>query len=233
MSIEPGDILRDTRPEPVEGIDGRFRAHLPEAWRIFYAFGGATMATALRAATIAVARDDLELVSTDATFCAAIPCGPVAAQVEVLRQGRSGAQALVRLWALDPEQGDPTGPVGNDLVVTCVFGARTASGFDFVGAVPPDVPGPEACPERQLEPGSPFASIPYHAQTDFRLTGADLAWGTDVPPGRAADRVLVPLPGSADRRLRPVGPRDPCAPGRHPRPGRARRRRQPVRSRSW
>lgn len=184
MQIEPGDILRDTRPDPVAGIDGRFAAVIPEAWRIFYAFGGSTMATALRAAAAAVARDDLQLVSTDATFCQAVPCGPVAAQVEVLRQGRTAAQALVRLWALDPDDPDPAGPVGNDLVVTAVFGSRADSAFEFVGAEPPDVPEPDQCEARpDLDVDSPFARIPYHAQTEFRLTGRQFGWGREFDAG--------------------------------------------------
>lgn len=184
MQIEPGDILRDTLPHPLAGIEGRYGAVIPEAWRIFYAFGGATMATALRAAAAEVARDDLHLISTDATFCQAVPCGPVAAQVEVLRNGRSAAQALVRLWALDPDDPDPAGPVGNDLVLTAVFGDRTEAPFSFVGAVAPDVPGPEECsPRPELDADSPFARIPYHFQTEFRLTDRTIGWGREFPPG--------------------------------------------------
>lgn len=183
-SIEPGDILRDTSPAPVPGIEGRYVGAIPEAWRIFYAFGGATMAMALRAAAAEVRRDDLDLVSTDATFCQAVPCGPVAVHVEVLRQGRSAAQAIVRLWALDPSAPDPTGPAGSDLVVTCVFGSRRPAAFSFVGATAPDVAGPDECaPRQQLDPDSPFARIPYHAQTEFRLTGPSIGWGQQFPPG--------------------------------------------------
>ncbi len=182
--VAPGDILRDTAPTPVPGIEGRATTVIPEAWRIFYAFGGTTMATALRAATATVDRDDLHLVSCDATFCQAVPIGPVATQVEVLRQGRSGAQALVRLWALDPDDPDPAGPVGNDLLVTCVFGSRAQRVFDFRGAVPPEVPEPDDCaPRAVLDPDSPFARIPYHAQTDFRLTAPSPSWGQEFPPG--------------------------------------------------
>jgi hypothetical protein len=146
MTTEPADILRDTMPRRVEGIEGRYAAEIPDAWRIFYAFGGATMATALRVAEAAVDREDLKLVSADATFCQAIPTGPVAASAEVLRQGRSAAQVLVRLWALDAETPDATGPAGNDLLVLCVFGTTGATPFEFVGSVAPDVPGPLECP---------------------------------------------------------------------------------------
>lgn len=184
MEIEPGDILRDTHPEPVAGIEGRYCSVIPDAWRIFYAFGGSTMATALRAASAEVGRDDLQLVSTDATFCQAVPCGPVAAQVEVLRNGRSAAQALVRLWALDPDDPDPTGPAGSDLVLTVVFGRRSDSAFEFVGARAPEVPGPELCAARpEIDQDSPFARIPYHAQTEFRMTDRAIGWGHEFPPG--------------------------------------------------
>ena len=183
MDIAAGDILRDTEPTPVPGIEGRYQGAIPEAWRIFYAFGGSTMAAALRAATAEVARDDLHLLSADATFCQAVPCGPVAMQVEVLRQGRTAAQALVRLWALDPEDGDPAGPAGNDLLITCVFGSRQPSAFEFVGARFPEVPGPEECASREVDEGSPFAAIPYHHQTEFRSTTGPFPVEGDVPPG--------------------------------------------------
>ena len=189
MSIEPGDILRDTEPRPVPGVQGRYRGAIPEAWRIFYAFGGATMAAALRAATAEVGRDDLHLLSADATFCQAVPVGPIAMQVEVLRQGRTAAQALVRLWALGDGDGgdtvgDPAGPVGNDLVVTCVFGARQESPYEFVGARFPEVPAPELCaPRQQVDESSPFAAIPYHHQTEFLLTDRSRPIDEATPPG--------------------------------------------------
>jgi acyl-CoA thioesterase len=184
MEIEPGDILRDTTPVPVPGSSGRYRTMVPEAWRIFYAFGGATMAAALRAAAAELDRDDLHLLTADATFCQAVPCGPVGLHVEVLRQGRSAAQALVRLWALDPNDPDAAaGPVGNDLVVTCVFGERRDSPFRFVGAEFPDVPGPQECLDRrEFDPESPFAQIPYHHQTEFRLPGTAMRFEDDRPP---------------------------------------------------
>ena len=165
--IGTGDLLRDTQVESVPGMPGRYSADLPDAWRIFYAFGGATFAVALRAAIAAVDRADLRLVTAEATYCAAIPCGPLAAQVEVLRDGRRGAQAQVRLWATD----DPAGPAGSDLVVTVVFGASDpASPHGFTGVpFPEDVRPPRHSGERPVvDPQSPFANIPYHRQTDYR-----------------------------------------------------------------
>lgn len=184
MTIEAGDILRDTTPHPVDGVDGRYGAFLPEAWRIFYAFGGATMAIALRVAEAAVARDDLRLVSSEATFCQAIPVGPIAASAEIIRQGRSAAQVLVRLWALDPASPDPTGRERSDLIVMCVFGVSAPTPFEFVGSVAPDVADPLDCRDpRTIDADSPFRDIPYHAQTEFRFAdGSAQPWSPDRAP---------------------------------------------------
>lgn len=182
-TLAPGDILADTAPRPVDGVAGRYRADIPPAWRVLYAFGGTTMAAAIRAAQAELDRPDLDLVGAEATFCAAIPCGPVAMQVEVLRRGRNGAQALVRLWALDPAAPDPTGPVGNDLVVAVVMGRRVETALAFAGATAPEVPDPLDCPARETVPDSPFSAIPYHRQTDFRIAMGNIRWGEELDPG--------------------------------------------------
>jgi acyl-CoA thioesterase len=174
MSIPRGNILRDSEPVPVDGHPGRFRVDVPEAWRIFYAFGGMTMACAIRAAEVALDRPDLRLVSAEATFCQAIPIGPCALDVEVLRSGRRGAQCHVRMWATD----DPGGPAGTDLLVTVVFGQSRPDFWGFDGATfPLDARDPELCQGRlpDAEP-SPFDDIPYHQQTDFRFASETPPW---------------------------------------------------------
>lgn len=186
--IAPGDIVRDTAVDRVDGLAGRYRADIPEAWRVVYAFGGVTMATAIRAAVTELDRPDLSLVSADATFTQAVPCGPVAVDVEVLRQGRGAAQALARLWSLDPDATgsiDLRGPSRSDLLVSCVLGERDPSTpHRLQGAVFPDVSGPEAYSPRPKVVDNPFADIPYHRQTDWRLADGHLHWGqVDVPPG--------------------------------------------------
>jgi acyl-CoA thioesterase len=181
-ALEPGDILRDTEPVPVEGLGGRYTCTIPVAWRVMYAFGGTTMAAAIRAARVELGRNDLDVVGAEATYCEAIPCGPMGIQVELLRNGRGGAQALVRLWSLPPDGPDPAGPVGNDLVVAVVLGRRTDSSLSFEGAVAPEVPDPLDCPGRETVPDSPFSRIPYHRQTDFRIAMGEFRWGTPAPP---------------------------------------------------
>lgn len=180
--VPPGDILTDTTPHPVPGMPGRYTGFIPEAWRVMYAFGGTTMALAIRAAVVHVGRDDLDPVGAEATFCAAIPCGPVALQVEELRDGRNGAQALVRCWALEPGDGG-TGAVGNDLLVAVVLGRRRTTELTFPASRPPEVPTALECPERETTGDSPFARIPYHHQTDFRVAMGDLRSGEDRGPG--------------------------------------------------
>ncbi len=182
-SIEPGDIRADTRPVPVEGIPGRYSCVIPLAWRVVYAFGGTTMAAAIRAAETELGRDDLSVVGAEATFCAAIPCGPIGMQVEVLRNGRNGAQALVRLWSAADGAYNVDGPgVGNDLVVVVVMGKRTETELSFQGVDAPDVADPLDCPGRETAPGSPFDRIPYHRHTHFRIAMGEFRWGTALPP---------------------------------------------------
>lgn len=181
--IPPGDVLRDTTPRPVPGMPGRYEAFVPEAWRVMYAFGGVTMAATIRAAVVEACRDDLVPVGAESTFCKAVPCGPMALQVEMLRSGRSGAQALVRLWALDPSHPDPSGPVGNDIVTAVVLGARRPTDLELPDPPAPVVPDPLDCPPRVDSESSPFRVIPYHRQTDFRMAVGEFAPGTPVPPG--------------------------------------------------
>jgi acyl-CoA thioesterase len=180
--IPPGDILADITPTPVEGIPGRYVGHIPEAWRVIYAFGGTTMAATIRAAVVELAREDLVPVGAESTFCQAVPCGPIGLQVEVLRQGRNGAQALVRLWALDPADPDPRGLLGNDVVTAVVLGRRKESSLEIVADPAPDVPDPGDCRSREDDEASPFRLIPYHRQTDFRMIGRRTFAGP-TPPG--------------------------------------------------
>jgi acyl-CoA thioesterase len=181
--IPPGDILRDTTPASLEDLPGRYVGHVPEAWRVMYAFGGTTMATTIRAAVAELDRPDLVPVGAESTFCQAVPCGPVALHVEVLRSGRNGAQALVRLWALDPQDPDPRGPVGNDIVTAVVMGRRKQTTLEFPSDPAPDVPDPGSCPTRDDHADSPFRLIPYHRQTDFRMAVGEFAAGRPVPAG--------------------------------------------------
>ncbi len=176
-TIEPGDILRDTEPRPVEGFEHRYELVIPEAWKVMYAFGGVTFAAALRAIEAAVDRDDLRLVSAEGTFCQAVPTGGVAIEVEVLRQGRSGAQAQARLWATD----DPTGDARADLVVTAVLGAPRPWHVPVIGVeFPADATPPDESRGRDAGPDEGrWLKVPYHEQTDWRIALGHAPWELD------------------------------------------------------
>lgn len=193
--LPPGDVLADTAGVPVDGIPGRSTLVLGHQWRVMYVFGGITMAAALRAIEVELERPDLRLVTADATFCAAVPAGPVAIQVEVLRQGRAGAQAEARLWRLSEDAaggsvgagavGGLRGPAGADLVVTAVYGRdRDLDAVVRGMALPEDAGSPDSVPRRLPDPArpSPFDHIPYHRQTDFRMTVGQPPWEMDDGP---------------------------------------------------
>jgi len=182
------DVLADIQAVPVHGMAGRSSLVVDDGWRVFYVFGGFTMAAAIRAAEVELGRSDLHMITADATFCQAVPAGPIALQAEVLRTGRRAAQVLVRLWATD----DPAGPAGSDLVLTVVFGAldpsRTAriEGLSF----PADVPPPDRSRSREpTAPESPFDELPFHRQTEWRL-------GLGTAPWERADEPSEPRTAS-------------------------------------
>jgi acyl-CoA thioesterase len=162
MSIAPGDLLRDTTLTPDPANPRRLRGVIPEAWQIRYAFGGVTMTAGLRAMQQHLGRDDLTLVTANAIFVAPIPCGPISAEVTVLRNGRGAAQV-----ACDVFVGDSTDVA---LRVHGVFGTRHDFGVDFVDVEPPpDVRPPDECPPPPPRAADdPWPHINFHDQTDWR-----------------------------------------------------------------
>lgn len=209
-SVAAGDFARDTDVRPDERVAGRFHADLPEAWRVFYAFGGCTMAVALRAAQRALDRDDLHPVSATAVFVSPVPCGPMTIDTEVLRSGRSAAQATATLRPGDSGEG----PVGVQL--TAVYGARHDSHVDFVEATWPDdvVPIDETEEPPPPPEDSPFRNINYHEQTIWRpaMRGMAFRSADEWAPGPARSlswyRLLVE-PRLPDGTIDPVSY---CAP---------------------
>jgi acyl-CoA thioesterase len=161
MTVAPGDLLRDTSLEPDDGRPGRYVGSIPEAWRVVYAFGGVTMTAALRAMETHLARPDLQLVTANAIFCAPVPCGPVAVDVEVLRNGRGAAQVGSNLFV--------PGTDGVALRTHGVFGRPHDTDLAFQDIeFPADVARPDECeppPPRPLD--DPWPQINMHDQTDW------------------------------------------------------------------
>ncbi len=127
-----------------------------------YAFGGVSMTASLRAMQQHLGRPELSLVTANAIFCAPVPCGPVTADVTVLRNGRGAAQV-----ACDLRVGD-TPEVA--LRTHGVFGIAHRSERAFVDVeFPLDVKPPEECPPPpERHPDDPWPDINFHQQTDWR-----------------------------------------------------------------
>jgi acyl-CoA thioesterase len=130
----PADLALDTSVKPIPEAPGWYAAHLPEAWSWRLPAGGVLMTVALRAIQSAIADPGLEPVSATATFCSAVPAGPLEVRVDILRRGNAVVQARAALRA-------PTSR-GPDLEVTATF-ARDREGIDFLDAQPPAVLRPE------------------------------------------------------------------------------------------
>jgi acyl-CoA thioesterase len=161
MSVAPGDLLRDTSLTADPDRPNRYVGCIPEAWKVVYAFGGVTMTASLRAMEAHLARPDLELVTANAIFCAPVPCGPVAADVEVLRNGRSAAQVGCNLFV--------PGTDGVALRTHGVFGRPHDTDLAFRDLeFPADVAMPDACePPPPRPPDDPWPEINFHEQTDW------------------------------------------------------------------
>ncbi len=161
MSVPPGDLLRDTTFTPDASRPGRYRGHIPEAWRVQYAFGGVTMTAGLRTMQHFLDRPEFSLVTANAIFCAPIPCRDVTADVTVLRNGRGAAQVACDLRVGDSDE--------IALRVHGVFGKSHDFGREFVDiAFPDDVRPPEACPPPPARRDERWPAINFHEQTDWR-----------------------------------------------------------------
>jgi len=155
----PRDLRADTTLTPDPERPGRFRAHLPEDWKVVYVFGGVSMYAALRAMHEALDRADLTLMTANAIFVAPVPPGPITLDVEVLRDGRRAAQVAADLRV--------PGVDGPALRVHGVFGAAHLTELAHQEVRFPEVPPPDAIgppPERP----NPFGRINFHEQTEWR-----------------------------------------------------------------
>lgn len=226
--VPAGDFARDTEVWADHDVPGRFHADLPEAWKVFYAFGGCSMAVALRAAQRSLGREDLAPITATSVFASPIPCGPMVIDTDVLRSGRSAAQVTADLRAGSSS--------GTDLHLTAVFGAPHETHVAFTEA---EYPGDALAVEDTELPAphpedSPFAEINYHEQTEWRpgmrgmafrsndewIRGParSLSWFRLLKEPRLADGTIDPvaLCAPADilgpaifSRLGPLGPDNP------------------------
>lgn len=173
------DLAHDTRltPDPVR--PGRFDATVGGAWRIFYAFGGVTMAVAWSACRQHLDRPDLDPVSASALFCAPVPPGPVQVDVDVLRDGRTAAQVAADLRVDDCDE--------VALRLHSTFGARASTDMAFQRlAFPAEAGQPlDWDPPPKRADDDPFSDVPFHDQTEWRMAVGTRPWDDDPAAGPA------------------------------------------------
>jgi acyl-CoA thioesterase len=203
------NILTDTTPVLDPDRPRVATCVITDAWGLFFAQGGVVMAAALRAMEAVLDRPDLTLTSASATFCRPVACGPVTTTVEVLRNGRRGAQVHGALR-------DQTAPAGETSVaVTAVFTDPTLEG-PTLAPLPrpralvelPRVDEPSAAPDPDRFP------LGFLDNTEWRVAPSpDGDLGTEGPVPRIAvwfrfhnppapagvtwDPALLPIPGDA------------------------------------
>ena len=154
------DLRADTALTPDPTVPNRYRAAIPDAWKVVYVFGGVSMYTALRAMEEALGREDLPLVTANAIFLAPVAPGPVTIDVSVLRDGRHASQVAADLRVGDSDQ--------IALRAHGVFGAAHDIELGFQDVVCPEVPRPADVPPPPENRPNPFGRINFHDQTEWR-----------------------------------------------------------------
>ncbi len=169
----PGDLRDDTSVSAVPGAPGRYVASLSDRWSYLFPSGGVLMTLALRAIAAELDHPDLRPVGAHATFCSALPAGPVTIEVTVLRRGRRASQARAALRAL--------GAAVLGLEVTATFGVnRELSAFDVAAPERPGVPWVDACPALE---GAEVALPAFYRNFAVRLAHGELWWQNAWTPG--------------------------------------------------
>ncbi len=202
------NILTDTAPAIDPDSPTLVHSVITDAWGLYFAQGGVVMAAALRAMEAVLDRPDLTLASASATFCRPVACGPVTTTVEILRNGRRGAQVHGALRDASDAEG------GTNVALTAVF-------------TNPAMEGPTLTPltlPRELSEAPSADTAPVTIEGDYPLgfldntewqtaTGSDPSIATegDVPrlalwfrftdppatPGTAWDPALLAIPGDS------------------------------------
>jgi hypothetical protein len=171
--VAAGDFVRDTVVTRTEA--GRYEAHIPESWKVIYAFGGVSMAYAIRAIQEEVDRPDLDLLSMHALFCSPVSCTDLVIDAETLRNGRNGAQgrSILRVAGTDD--------VG--IAGTATFGRLDASPISYIDTEMPGAAGrpDDHAPPPPRPPDHPFPLMPFHEQTEWRLAIGTKWWEDGAP----------------------------------------------------
>ncbi len=202
------NILTDTTPRPDADEPTLVHSVITDAWGLFFAQGGVVMTAALRAMEAVLDRPDLRLASASATFCRPVACGPVTTNVEVVRDGRRGAQVHGALRVADDLD------TSANVLVTAVFTDPSMAGPTSTPLPRPaelDEAPPSDVPPVLLDVGAPLGFLD---NTEWQTaTRSDVAHASDEAIPRLAvwfrftdppaapdtdwDPALLPIPGDA------------------------------------
>jgi acyl-CoA thioesterase len=197
MTYKPGDLLVDTRVEPIPDRPGRLRANVSNAWNVLYVFGGTTMALAVSAARAARSQPDFELLSASCTFLSPVKAGPLELETRTLRSGKGSEQIAVELFVA--EQDTPS------LHLVASFGPKRASEVAIVDLPFPTTLKPQDIPEFVPKPGASMLLMPYYHSVETRVVPRQsedtkrgsgthwLGWQRFKNTPRAQDGSLDPL----------------------------------------
>jgi acyl-CoA thioesterase len=202
------NIHTDTTPVVDAAQPTVVHSVITDAWGLYFAQGGVVMAAALRAMEVVLDRPDLRLASASATFCRSVACGPVSTTVDVLRNGRRGAQVHGSLR--DPS--DPEG--GTNVVVTAVFTDPALAGPTLTPLPRPvefDAPPPSDVPPVPFDSAYPLGFLDNTEWQTATGSGGPAAGSDPVPrlavwfrftdppaaPGADWDPALLPIPGDS------------------------------------
>jgi acyl-CoA thioesterase len=123
--------------------EGSFVGELHDEWcALAVPQGGIVAAVAARAVQCALGAPELAVRSVTTVFAAPVPSGQVDVDVQILRRGRSMAQAVATVRS-------PTADAGATSVL--VLGTDRI-GFEFTELSPPAAPPPAECPSFRDEP---------------------------------------------------------------------------------
>lgn len=151
MDAPPADLRHALAVASVRARPGFFRAHLDGTWSFRHPSGGVLTSVALAAMRAALGRDELVPASATATFCSAIPEGPVDVGVTILRAGRTAAQVRAHLRSVAETSAGAAEPApdeaGLEVLATFVLPRELAEAEAVCWVPYPDeLPAWESCP---------------------------------------------------------------------------------------
>ena len=159
MSDEPASLAQDTAVTPVERVPGLYTCSLSDRWSYLHPCGGVLMTIALRAMKASLADEGLHALSATTIFCQPVLPGELHIDVEILRAGKSAAQARATVRT--------AGTPGAGLVTTATF-ARDREGPDVHGVTMPQVPSPDEA-ERTATRRGELAPKPFKIYENLEL----------------------------------------------------------------